>query len=329
MVAEATPPDKITVPPDVTEIPNGGWDARVRVFRHGPLVDTAAVVTERYVVLLDTGARPENMEVVVEWLEDVLPGRQLLVLNTHGDWDHYWGNRVFIGSAARYPAPVLGHVLLPGRVETERERAYLAELRAQNPGELDQVEILSPTLTFTPPLVIDGGDLRLEIIATPGHQPDHVAIWIPQIRLLWAADAAEHPWPFANDPAALPDLRASLDRMLALDPQWALYCHAPDIASPQIIANNRAYFDALEAHCRDALSALAVGPADAAEDTDFSGLPDKIGFPATAALAPGADPAVLGGETWTYTRAHARNTRVMLAWLLYHQDDRAATWPAL
>jgi glyoxylase-like metal-dependent hydrolase (beta-lactamase superfamily II) len=327
MVAEATPPDQTSVPPDVTEIPNGGWDARVRVFRHGPLVDTAAVVTERYVVLLDTGARQENMAVVMERLGDVLPGRHLLVLNTHGDWDHYWGNRVFAGPGARYPAPVLGHVLLPGRIETEQERAYLAELRAQNPGELDQVEIISPTITFTPPLVIDGGDLRLEIIATPGHQPDHVAVWIPQIRLLWAADAAEHPWPFAIDPAALPDLRASLDRMLALNPEWALYCHAPDIASPQIIANNRAYFDALEARCRDALSVLAVGPEDAAKDADLTGLPDKIGFPAPAALAPDADPAVLASGS--YARAHARNTRVMLAWLLYHQDDRAATWPAL
>jgi glyoxylase-like metal-dependent hydrolase (beta-lactamase superfamily II) len=313
----------------VTEVANGGWDARVRVFRHGPLVDTAAVVTERYVVLLDTGARPENMDAVMEQLAGVLPGRHLLVLNTHGDWDHYWGNRVFVGPEARYPAPVLGHVLMPGRVESEKARAFLADLRTQYPGELERVELISPTVTFTPPLVIDGGDLRLEIIGTPGHKPDHVAVWIPQIRLVWAADAAEHPWPFANDPAELPDLRASLERMLALDPQWALYCHAPGMTSPQIIANNRAYFDALEAHCRDALETLTVGPADAAEAADPAGLPDKIGFPAVAALAPDVDPAIVTDSAWSYAQAHARNARVMLAWLLYHQSERAATWPAL
>jgi glyoxylase-like metal-dependent hydrolase (beta-lactamase superfamily II) len=301
----------------------------VRVFRHEDLVDTAVVVTERYVVLLDTGARPENMEAVMERLGDVLPGRHLLVLNTHADWDHYWGNRAFLGPDAPYPAPVLGHVLMSGRVGSEKAQAALADLRQQYPGALDRVELIGPTVTFTPPLVIDGGDLRLEIIATPGHKPDHVAVWIPQIRLVWAADAAEHPWPFANDPAELPDLRASLARMLALDPQWALCCHAPGMTSPQIIANNHAYFDALEAHCRAALGALAVGPADAAEDADPGGLPEKIGFPAAAALAPGTDPAIVTGSTWSYAQAHARNARVMLAWLLYHQPDRAATWPAL
>lgn len=329
MVADVTQPENTPAPPDVAEVPNGGWDPRVRVFRHEGLVDTAAVVTERYVVLLDTGARPENMEVVMAALAEVLPGRQLLVLNTHGDWDHYWGNRTFIGLDAPYPAPVLGHVLMPGRVGAEKARAALADLRTEYPGALDRVELLGPTVTFTPPLIIDGGDLRLEIIGTPGHQPDHVAVWIPQIRLLWAADAAEHPWPFANDPAALPDLRASLERMLALDPHWALYCHAPGNTSPQIIVNNRAYFDALEARCRAALSALVVGPADAAEEADPAGLPDKIGFPAAAALAPDTDPAIVTDSAWSYAEAHARNTRVMLAWLLYHQPDRAATWPAL
>ncbi len=324
----ATKEDSSPVLPDVTEVPNGGWDPRVRVFRHEGLVDTAAVVTERYVVLLDTGARPENMEVVMEALADVLPGRHLLVLNTHADWDHYWGNRTFIGPDAPYPAPVLGHVLMTERVGSEKAQAYLADLRKEYPGAMDRVELIGPTITFTPPLVIDGGDLTLEIIATPGHKPDHVAIWIPQIRLLWAADAAEHPWPFANDPADLPALRASLARMLALDPQWALYCHAPDMTSPQIIANNHAYFDALEAHCRAALETLTVGTADAAEDADPAPLPDKIGFPASAALAPGIDPAILT-SAWSYPEAHARNARVMLAWLLYHQPDRAGTWPAL
>ena len=298
------------------------------MFRHEDLVDTAAVVTERYVVLLDTGARPENMEVVMEALADVLPGRHLLVLNTHGDWDHYWGNRAFTGPDAPYPAPVLGHARMPERVGSEKAQAVLADLRKEYPGALDRVELIGPTITFTPPLIIDGGDLHLEIIATPGHKPDHVAIWIPEIRLVWAADAAEHPWPFANDPAELPDLRASLARMLALDPQWALYCHAPGMTSPQIIANNHAYFDALEARCRGALERLVVGLADAADEADPAGLPAKIDFPATAALAAGTDPAILE-SAWSYAQAHARNTRVMLAWLLYHQPDRAATWPAL
>jgi glyoxylase-like metal-dependent hydrolase (beta-lactamase superfamily II) len=302
-------------PVEVYEVPNGGWDPRVRVFRHGTLVDTCVVVTERYLVLVDTGARPESMATVMDRLADVVVGRQLLVLNTHADWDHYWGNGLFSGPQVQYPAPILGHHIAVQRADSEEARATLAEMKTQHPGELANVRLLPPTIAFTPPLTIDGGDLTVEVIATPGHQPDHVAIWIPAIRLLWAADAAEAPWPFANEPfATLPILRASLARMAALEPEWALYCHAPDIASPVIITQNQVYFDTLEAYCRAALASGLVGAADVAASADPVGLPDRIDFPAAAALAPGTDPAVL--DSGTYPRAHARNTQVMLGWLL-------------
>jgi glyoxylase-like metal-dependent hydrolase (beta-lactamase superfamily II) len=298
---------------DVTEVPNGGWDARVRVFRHGRLVDTCAVVTERYVVLVDTGANPEGAQAIMDRLGEVVAERQLLVLNTHADWDHYWGNSVFSGPDVRYPAPILAHHIARQRATSDEAQQMLVKLKAEYPDELAHVRLIPPTITFTPPLVIDGGDLTLEVIATPGHEPDHVAVWIPAIRLLWAGDAAEQPWPYANNPATLPDLRESLARMAALKAEWALYCHAPGIASPDVIIINLAYFDGLEECCREALAAGTVGTADVAEGADFAGLPERIGFPAPAALAPGADPALASPG---YLRAHARNAQVMLAWLL-------------
>src|SRR4051812_30235820 len=92
----------------VTRVPNTGWDDRVRVFRHGPVVDTCAVVTERYLLLVDSGLSLAGAEQELALLADVLPGRQLLVLNTHADWDHYWGNGAFSGPTAHTPAPILG-----------------------------------------------------------------------------------------------------------------------------------------------------------------------------------------------------------------------------
>src|SRR6478736_3004262 len=106
-------------PPSVYEVHNGGWDPRVRVFRHGPLVDTCVVVTERYLVLVDTGANPEGAVAIMERLADVGAGRQLLVLNTHADWDHYWGNSVFSGPDVRYPAPILAHHIARQRATSD------------------------------------------------------------------------------------------------------------------------------------------------------------------------------------------------------------------
>ena len=299
----------------VTETPQDSPDPRIRLFQHSTVVTTAAVVTERYVVLLDTGLTPLYMAVVMELLADVLPGRQVLVVNTHADWDHYWGNALFVGPDAPYPALVLGHSLMPGRIAAEGDATLArlhAELAADYPAEMAAVRLIPPSVTFTPPLTIDGGDLTLDLIATPGHQPDHVAVWIPELRLVWAADAAERPWPHANNPATLPVLRASLAAMAALQPNWVLACHAPGVTDPALLDQNIAYFDTLETHGRAALAAGMVGPADVAAGVDPAALPERIGFPATTALAPGLDPAILEG----YLGPHARNVQVMLAWLI-------------
>ena len=48
-------------------------------------------------------------------------------------------------------------------------------------GEVDGVRLTPPTITFEDRLWIDGGDLALELFSTPGHQPDHISVWIPQI----------------------------------------------------------------------------------------------------------------------------------------------------
>src|SRR5438105_754406 len=113
---------------EVEEVANGGWDARVRVFRHGPVVDTCAVVTERYLLLVDSGLSPEGAGQELALLADVLPGRQLLVLNTHADWDHYWGNGFFAGPEVRAPAPILGHRLAVERAMGADARQTLAEM---------------------------------------------------------------------------------------------------------------------------------------------------------------------------------------------------------
>ena len=42
---------------------------------------------------------------------------------------------------------------------------------------------------------LHGGDLTLELLHTPGHTPDHVAVWIPEIKTCLAVDTVEHPIP--------------------------------------------------------------------------------------------------------------------------------------
>jgi len=184
----------------VSLVPNQGWDARILVCRCGTLVDTFIVVSDRYVVLIDTLINRRTAEALLEIARPYLAGRQLLAVNTHADWDHAWGNHVFDGPSALLPTPIIASRLCAERLRSEAAQLKLAEMRASEPGRFGDVVLTPPSLLFEQQLVIDGGDLTLQLFATPGHKPDHIAIFIPEIRTLLPGDAAELPFPFVELP---------------------------------------------------------------------------------------------------------------------------------
>src|SRR6266540_344464 len=288
----------------VSLIPNQGWDPRILVCRCGTLVDTFIVVSERYVVLIDTLINRRTAEALLEIAREHLAGRQLLAVNTHADWDHAWGNHVFAGPSAVLPAPIIASRRCAERLRSEAAQQKLAELRASAPGRFDDVALTPPSVLFEQRLAINGGDLTLELFATPGHKPDHIAIFIPEIRTLLPGDAAELPFPFVESAAALPALRASLARMATLDPAIALYCHAPVTSGPAVLQHNMAYFDTIERHCRDALAHGA--PPRPGADADVEAL---VGFPYAEAVPADMDAAALAGF---YRPGHQVAIRAML-----------------
>jgi glyoxylase-like metal-dependent hydrolase (beta-lactamase superfamily II) len=297
------------VGPAVVEVPNGGWDARVRQFRAGEEVDTTVVITRRYVVLVDTMTTPGMAATIADIIRPELAGRRLLVVNTHADWDHAWGNALFVDPDSPYHAPIIGHALTAARLREPETLAYLQERQAKEP-RLAAVTLTPPTLTFTDRLEIDGGDLTLEMIPTPGHTPDHVAVWLPEIRLLLAGDAAEYPFPHIDNAADLPVLRASLHELAALDPATVIPCHG-GVTTPDLIARNLAYFDEVARRAQVTLDATGM-PSGPEQD-----MPERIGFAYADALAfTSADPAATPDF---YRRFHQSAVRVTLEYLAEQQ----------
>src|SRR5262249_47505665 len=152
--------------PELSEVPNSGWDVRLRVFRAGDEVDTFALITARYVVLVDTMSTPELAEHILDRVRADVQGRQLLVVNTHADWDHCWGNAAFTMPRGSTTAPILGHELAAVRLSGPEERETLARKRAEEP-RFASVRLVAPTITFRDGLLrIAGGDLTLELLPT-------------------------------------------------------------------------------------------------------------------------------------------------------------------
>jgi glyoxylase-like metal-dependent hydrolase (beta-lactamase superfamily II) len=295
-------------PPPVTLLPVECLSSRARILRCGSIVDTFALVTDRYLVLVDTMVSEDTMLAGVRLLgEDGLLDRPLLVLNTHGDWDHVCGNGVFCRPEAAYPAPVIGSQVAGDLMLSPESSKYLEELKTKHPGEFDSAHIWPPMIRFEGSLTIDCGDLSIEFIPTPGHRPGHYAIWVPELRLLFAGDAAASPLPLIDDPEALPELRASLQRMLGLEPEVVLCCHAPGRLDAGVIRENIAYFDELERRCRAFL--------EAGGQADREDLAAALDWTLEEAVSAEALSLSQQPEEGFYESAHEMAIRTTLEWL--------------
>ncbi len=296
---------------DVTAFTLPGWDARLRGFHCGAEVDVFAIVTARYLIFVDTSATPEQATRVIELLHEEAQGRQPLVILSHADYDHAWGNAAFAEGGA-LPAPLIGHALTREHLLSQDAVDELAKRLAEEP-RLANVRLIAPDIAYSERLTIDGGDLTLELLHTPGHTPDHTVVWIPDLRTLLAGDAVERPWPYVHSAADLPTMRATLERLAALGVEHLAMCHG-GTSDPAVIAENIAYFDLLERQCRAALAADATLPTRVdTPEMDGEALERAVGLPYEDALRHvGMTPEQANAF---YRRFHQAAIRSTLGWL--------------
>lgn len=240
---------------------NHGWDPRIEIIQVGEVVRCHLISTEKFVVVYDTLLGPQSGA----FLKQRLQGRTPLIVNSHSDWDHYWGNQCFDGT------PILGLQLCAERIEGDFGQAELTRKRAENP-HYSEVKLVAPNVRLQGECTIHGGDLTLQLLHTPGHRPDHLAIYIPEIATLLPGDAVETPFALLDEGQPNEDLtnmQLTLQRFLELDVAWLLCNHAPPQPGKELVQSNLDYYRKLvyKAQNSGSLEQLKVrfkypGPAD-------------------------------------------------------------------
>lgn len=242
MDAQQTTPDGLddlvlSADPPVTRV-EGVLDPRVEWFRAGDEVDSFLVRAARFDLVVDTMSTPEMFADVLA-ASPLRRGLPTLVVITHADYDHHWGTSCLTGR---------DHVLIAAGSGRERVLAQQAELDRMNTatrGRFGSVVLRTAHLGVSGPTLLDGGDLSVRLLPTPGHTPDHLAVHVPELGLVLAGDAAERPLPELWDEHSLPALRASLESLVALDPAVVVPSHG-GTTDPAILTDGLAVFEQIE-----------------------------------------------------------------------------------
>ncbi|MDQ2809800.1 MAG: MBL fold metallo-hydrolase [Chloroflexota bacterium] len=189
--------------------------------------------------LIDCGIKQSAKTILAQLsAAGVTPGRVKRILITHGHLDHVGGLQqvqattgapVMVGSADR---PVLEGQLPYPRAPKDADLSPVGRLMR---GGADQYADPVPVARELAdgdwlPEVLGG----LQVIATPGHTPGHLAFWQPERRILFGGDVLGH-WPtgLGLPPAAFTvdmaeDIR-SLQRLAALEPDVLCLGHGAPI----------------------------------------------------------------------------------------------------
>ena len=291
-------------------VPDMSGDERVRVFRRvfnmagemeGMEVDAYIVISERYVVVLDTMLCPADVTGMMSFVADELPGHAVLCVDSHADWDHAWGNAYFTGERG---GPIIAHDYCRTRLQSQEAADELAEFQ-QNYTLFRDVRLVPPTITFAQSMTIHGGDLTIELKSAPGHHPDQIVAWIPALRLLLAFDAVEKPLPLMDDQRCVPDMFATLEQLVALQPERVLCSHGKS-TSPQLVADNLHYVREIERRSR--LLLREQRPSD--EELEHAS--SLIDYPFDEVIA-GVDGQI---DRTFYGQGHENNVRAVLRWLM-------------
>lgn len=231
--------------------PNAGWDPRIRVAKCGALVRSYLLKTDNFLLIYDTLLGPKSGQWLRQQALDFAEGRPLLVVNSHADWDHYFGNMCF-------PEPILGSTQCYRRITQgvgEKERRMKLK---EHPQDYADLKLVAPSI-LVEQATLQGGDLSVQVLATLGHRPDHLALYIPEINTLLPGDCVEDPIPLVDEDSqpgdqTLEQLCTSLQTMLDLNPSWVLANHAAPESGTGRMEANLAYLRSLQRQTQTASS---------------------------------------------------------------------------
>jgi glyoxylase-like metal-dependent hydrolase (beta-lactamase superfamily II) len=148
-----------------------------------------AVLADDEALLVDTRTTHRQAREIVDDLRALGGPRVAAVVNTHGHYDHVFGNRVF------RPAVIWGHercVTMIVRDGERQRRGAMAEIPDLG-ADLAEVELDPPDRTFSEQATIELGGRVVELAYLGrGHTDNDIVVRVPDAEVVCAGDLVEN-----------------------------------------------------------------------------------------------------------------------------------------
>jgi glyoxylase-like metal-dependent hydrolase (beta-lactamase superfamily II) len=150
--------------------------------------NVGVVLDDGAALVIDTRSTHAQAREIVDDLRELTASPVTVVVDTHGHFDHAFGNHVF------RPAPIWGHedcvAFMARTAESRRVR-----IAAENPeiaADLAEVVVDPPDRTFAETAYVDVGGRRVELrFLGRGHTDHDIVIVVPDAAVLFAGDLLE------------------------------------------------------------------------------------------------------------------------------------------
>lgn len=171
------------------------------------------------------------------------------VVNTHHHRDHTNGNCFFL------PAEIVSHEFCRQAVIDQGIPEHPYDNRPQWQEGMNELKLAPPTMTFTDRMTYRYGDTVVELIYNgPAHTWGDVMVYLPQRKILFAADIAFFYVTPAGQNGHMTRWIEAIDRIMEMDADVIVPGHGP-VGTKKELAETRAYLELLALEVKKSYSA--------------------------------------------------------------------------
>ncbi|WMJ82147.1 MBL fold metallo-hydrolase [Clostridium sp. MB40-C1] len=140
-----------------------------------------------HIFICDTFLGPKSMLLIKKFIDKYLVKKDIVIFNSHSDWDHIWGNCFFKEEL------IVAHEKCRENIEKNAN----TELNKYKDYCQGKVSICTPNFTFTDRIYFY--EEGIEFIYSPGHTNDSASCIDKVDNILFVGDNVESPSPYLNN----------------------------------------------------------------------------------------------------------------------------------